>query len=212
VSSIFAFEGEMTCLEIARGHDGFFRGNPEPVVVVAAYLAQASSLQLVGRTLHRFRATSPFPSEASVDRRPLPSGGVRVGTNYSPHWIVLAAALEEDGGKDVQRVFAAVEHHSRLSIWRADGADLEPMSLLSLPSTDSAWGYPREVDVFVDGQTLGNSCRSDKWIGAVCWTLTGAEGAGRSRFRLPFVSKDERNDWTAIAEISASRHGRAFPS
>ena len=200
----------MTCLEIARGHDGFLRGNPEPVLVVATYLAQAQSLQLVGRTLHRFRATSPFPSDATVDNRLLPSGAVRVDTSHAPHWIVLVAALEEDGGKDVQRVFGAVEHHTRLTLWRADGADLEPMSLLGLPA-NTDWQYPREVDLFVDGQTLGATCRSDRWVGAVCWTLTGVEGAGRARFRLPFVSKDERNDWTAIAEISATRHARAFP-
>ena len=36
----------------------------------------------------------------------------------------------------------------------------------------------------------------------VCWTLHGHEGGQESRFRLPFLSEDRRNDWTAIVNIT----------
>jgi hypothetical protein len=202
--STFTFEGEIAMLEIARGHDGFLRGSPEPVLVFATYMLTEPVPQIVGRTLHRFRATKPFPSEALADKKLLPSCSVHIPDGRSLRWAALAIALEEDGGEDVQRVFGAVEHHQSLSVLTADPADVEPRTFASLPAAVE-WSLPREVDVLIDGQALSGTCHSDKWIGAVCWLLLPSERTRRTRFRLPFLAPNGRNDWTAVVEIGVTR-------
>jgi hypothetical protein len=204
MASTFTFEGEVATLEIARGHDGFLRGSPEPVLVFAVYMLTEPAPQIVGRTLHRFRATRPFPSDAHADKNALPGCAVHVPDGRPLRWAALAIALEEDGGEDVQRVFGAVEHHQRLTVLTCDPADIEPRTFASLP-VDPEWCQPREVDVLVDGRAMSSSCRSDKWIGAVCWLLQASERSRRTRFRLPFLAPNERNDWTAVVEIGVSR-------
>jgi hypothetical protein len=201
VPSTFTFHGQVTGLEIARGHDGFLRGNPEPVIIFAAYLVTAGGLQIVGRSLHRFRASKPFPSAAKVDTPELPACRILLHAGATARWAVLAIALEEDGGEDVQRLFGAVEHHKNLSVWPSGAIDVEPQSLASVPFTDE-WRLPREVDLLVDGLAASSSCRSDKWIGAVCWLMPGNETGMLAGYRLPFLAEDGRNDWTAIVAIS----------
>jgi hypothetical protein len=203
VSSTDTFEGEITTLEIARGHDGFLRGSPEPILIFATYLLAGPVLQVAGRTLHRFRATKPFPSNALADKKALPACSVRVPNGQSLRWAALAIALEEDGGEDVQRIFGAVEHHQRLSVLTPDPADVEPHTFASLPVAVE-WSLPREVDVLLDGMALSGTCRSDKWIGAVCWLMTAS---ARCRYRLPFLAPNERNDWTAVVEIAVTHRG-----
>ena len=198
----FAFSGDVACLEIARGHDGFLRGNPEPVVIFATYLVSGGDAHVVGRSLHRFRANSPFPSAAAADQTALPSCCADLGEAVAPDWTVLALGLEEDGGKDVQRLFGAVEHHKSLSLWLPDSGEVEPVSLGGLPITNE-WDVPREVQLLVEGSEVGDTCRSDKWIGAVCWRVHGREAARRCRFRLPFLAEDRKNDWTLIVDISS---------
>ncbi len=196
----FTFLGDMKCLEIARGHDGFLRGDPEPVVVVAVYLINAPYVQVVGRSLHRFEARSPFPSTATPKERALPSCSIELAEGL-PRWIVLAVGLEDDGGEDVQRVFGALEHHRMLSVWASDDDEVEPHALASIPAKPE-WLAPRPVQVLSEGQPFAATCRSDKWIGAVCWMLEGRERGQHSLFRIPFLSEDRRNDWTAIVDIT----------
>jgi hypothetical protein len=197
----FTFCGRMACLEIARGHDGFFGAKPEPVLIFAAYLIDGSTTYVVGRTLHRFEVTRPFPSEARSDQTALPMCTVTVPSEAAPKWVALAIALEQDGGDDIQRLFGAVEHHRALSVWAPETSDIEPMPLNALPETDS-WNVPREVELSVQGCSASAGCPSDKWVGAVCWWMRGRDGGRRSRFRLPFLAADGRNDWTAIVEIT----------
>lgn len=190
----------MKCLEIARGHDGFLRGDPEPVVVVAAYLVNPPYVQVVGRSLHRFEVHSPFPSTATSKEQALPSCSIELAGGL-PRWAVLAVGLEDDGGQDVQRVFGALEHTQMLSLWAPDDQEVEPLSLASIP-TKPEWVSPRPVQLLFEGQPFAATCRSDKWIGAVCWMIEGREVGARSLFRLPFLSEDRRNDWTAIVDIT----------
>jgi hypothetical protein len=199
--SELSFFGDVACLEIARGHDGFLRGDPEPVLILAVYLVDGVATRLIGRSLHRFRAHSPFPSQATVDRPALPSCSVRPREHGSLRWVVLAIALEEDGCRDVQRMFGAVEHHRTLSVWVPDSAEPDPVSVATLAETN-ALSAPREVDLLVDGHSAAATCTSDKWIGSVCWWLEGRGSGLRSRFRLPFLSADGRNDWTAIVDVA----------
>jgi hypothetical protein len=197
----FPFSGQLLSLEIARGHDGFLRGSPEPVLLVGAYLVVEASVYVVGRTLHRFVVKTPFPSEATADRAALPSCAVELGTAGSAKWVVLAIALEQDGGEDVQRLFGAIEHHDSISVWAPESGDIEPVTLGALPET-AEWATPRPVHVSLGGRSAADGCSSDKWIGAVIFWLRGHRAPQSGRFRLPFLAADGRNDWTAIAEIS----------
>jgi hypothetical protein len=167
-------------------------------LIFAAYLLTGLAPQIVGRTLHRFRATKPFPSEALADQVALPSCAISLPSGAA-RWAALAIALEEDGGEDVQRLFGVVEHHQRLAVWTPD-SDVEPLTINSLPLKDE-WSLPREIGLLIDGHAASATCRSDKWIGAVCWLMPGNVTVSCSRFRLPFVAEDQRNDWTAIVEI-----------
>jgi hypothetical protein len=196
----FTFYGRLTVLEIARGHDGFLRGKPEPVVIVAVYLVDGEAAYVVGRTLHRFKATDPFPSEARSEQTALPMSTVTVPQVTAPKWVIVGIALEQDGGDDVQRLFGAVERYRALTVWTPDTCDVEPMSVWSLPETED-WNVPRAVELSVEGAVASTACTSDKWIGAVCWWIRARDGR-KWRFRLPFLAADGRNDWTAIVDIT----------
>jgi hypothetical protein len=197
---LFTLQGKIETLEIARGHDGFLRGDPEPVVIFAAYLA-GTVPQVIGRTLHRFRAHSPFPSHASADRRVLPACGVHLPARSQPRWVMLAVALEEDGGEDVQRIFGALERHATVSVWAPEASDPDPVPVTSIP-VQADWFLPRPVEVLLEGAHAGRSCQSDKWVGAVCWAMTGAPSPALVRYRLPFLAEDRRNDWTAVIDVA----------
>jgi hypothetical protein len=200
----FRFHGRVDKLEIARGHDGLLRGPPDPVLAIAIYVGDPSTFRLLGRSLHRFHPRGSFPATVAPDTELLPSGAIDVSTSF--RYVAVAVALEEDGGVDVQRIYGALEHHRMLSVWAPDRAEPEPFSLVTLPDT-AAWTVPAEVDLVIDGVSASSSCASDKFIGAVCWTMqpraevpTSAYRA--SVYRLPFLSADRRNDWTALVAIA----------
>ena len=193
--SEYGFEGELHSLEVARGYDGILGGRPKPVVIVALYLRYANTLQTIGRTLHRFAVKKDFPSVAKCSEIVLPTCGVAVPN--PPQFIALAIALEEDGGKDVQRLFSAVEDHRNLLVWKTDSAEADPLSLLDLPGT-AEWARPSPVQLLVDQSTASTNCRSDKWVGASCWSMLGCVPPSCVAFRATFRSADRRNDWTGL--------------
>jgi len=195
----FSFAGEIQGLEVARGYDGFLRGDPEPVVVVAVLVVSGESVQLAGRSLHRFRAEGPFPGVATTTHRKLAPCTLHLDAGF-PTWLVLAAALEVDGGVDVQRIFGAMERHAALSLWASDLREFEARPLAALAG-DPEWATPRAVQLLSDGEAFGPSCQSDKWIGAASWSIPGSSYPVSRRFRAPFLSEDRRNDWTAIVDF-----------
>ncbi len=193
-----SFQGKLVELEIARGHDGFLRGPPDPVLLVAAYACVGSEIAVIGRTLHRFRPRPPFPGVSAPDVVALPSAAV--GTDSALQYVIVAVALEEDGGRDVQRLYGALEHHRKLAVWATDHHEVDPAPLAGLVGT--GWSTPLAVELHFDGQAVSGTCASDKWIGAVAWALRPREPAQSSRYRLPFLAPDRRNDWTAIVDIA----------
>ena len=186
-------------LEVARGHDGFFRGNPEPTVICALFVVSGETVQLAGRSLHRFRAKRPFPGVATPDNGSLPACTLHLETGF-PHWVMLAAALEDDGGGDIQRAFGAVERHDTLSVWASDLREFEARPLAALP-TQPDWLSPRASQLLSDGEAFGPSCTTDKWVGAACWCMEASESTMSRRHRVPFLSEDRLNDWTALVDV-----------
>ncbi|HEX4515529.1 MAG TPA: hypothetical protein VH054_18410 [Polyangiaceae bacterium] len=189
------FRGSIDKLEIARGHDGFLRGGPDPVLIAAIYAATAKELRLVGRSLHKFESKTEFPTEVKPNLVELPS--VVVQSEERSRFLFLAIMLEEDGGKDVQRLYGAVEHQSMLSAWAMEQAEVDPAPLASI-AADAAFHAPTRVDLLLEGQPVVNTCKSDKWIGAVCCALPARQPEARSLYRFPFLAPNRKNDWTLI--------------
>ena len=192
------FHGKIERLEIASGHDGFLRGGPDPVLLVGVYITDGSSLRILGRSVHRFAARAPFPSNASADQSGLAVGVLEVSTSF--FYVGLAIAIEEDGGKDVQRLYGALEHHAKLTVWKADASEIEPLPLSSVARTPP-WYAPTPIELVVDGAPAAESCRSDKFIGAVCWAMPPRPDAPVSLYRLPFLAANRKNDWTAVLAV-----------
>ncbi|HEY1960473.1 MAG TPA: hypothetical protein VGH28_32910 [Polyangiaceae bacterium] len=191
------FRGLVEKLEIARGHDGLFRGGPDPVLLVGVYGAFGGVARLLGRTLHRFPSKTDFPTEVTPDRADLPAVLVESG---ELHFVVLAIALEEDGGGDVQRIFGTLDHPEVIAIWSTDRSDVEPFAVGAFPH-DVAHAVPNAIEIVIDGQTASNACKSDKWIGARAWSLEARAPATSSLYRAPFLAPNRKNDWTAVLTI-----------
>jgi hypothetical protein len=188
----------MNYLEVARGHDGMLRGMPEPAVIVAVYACIGPQVMVIGRTLHRFEPKGPFPCSAVSGVVSLPEGAV---TTMAPvHYVILAVALEEDGKEDTQRLFGALEHHRRLALWAVDHQEIEPRSIAAVGGP--AFPTPQTVELFFDNLPIPASCKSDKWVGAVAWSVPSQGVLSESLYRLPFLSPDGRNDWTAVVSIT----------
>lgn len=191
------FRGIVEKLEVARGHDGFLRGGPDPVLLVGVYGVSGGASRLLGRTLHRFPSETKFPTELAPDRAELPAVLVE---GPEMRFVVLAVALEEDGDLDVQRIFGALDHPELLSIWSTDRSEVDPLALGAFPN-DAAHATPSPIELVIDGQTASSACKSDKWIGARAWSLETRTPAAPSMYRAPFLAADRKNDWTAILSV-----------
>jgi hypothetical protein len=192
------FRGAIEKLEIARGHDGFLRGGPDPVLIAAIYAATPKEIRLVGRSLHKFESKKEFPTEVKPDKVELPS--VVIQAEQLTRFLFLAIMLEEDGGKDVQRLYGAVEHQSMLSAWAIEQPDVDPAPFGTVATTPSFQSATR-VDLLLEGQPVSSTCTSDKWIGAVCCVHLARFPAARSLYRFPFLAPNRKNDWTLIVTV-----------
>jgi hypothetical protein len=114
-------------------------------------------------------------------------------------FVVLLAALEEDGGEDIQRVYGALESSTSLHLWSHDHAVAEPTTL-SLLGEQGAWGMPRRCELEDDTGPFSSSCKSDKWVGASAWVTKGSHPRLDLRFHVR--SEDRRNDWTVLLNAS----------
>lgn len=199
------FSFEIYSLDIARGHDGFLRGDPEPVVLAAVYVLDGTDVRTMDKALYRFTAQSPFPSTAPPQSSLAISAQIH---HQKPIWFaVLAIALERDAGGDVQRMYGALDHHEGLSLYRPEGDELAPIHVAELVDRREAWRYPQKTQLLVDGSYASAGCSDDEWVGSVAWVMSGrtppfsTRRQTRSEFRLHFRAADERNDWTALARV-----------
>ena len=192
------FQASVTELEIACGFDGLLRGKPEPVVIVAAYMLDGQTTRTLGRALYRFAPETPFPSSCFPV---MPTHiGVQVQHSAPISFAVVACALEEDGGEDVQSVYGALEHHRQLEVWPTADSSPTPLHVAELYDTPAEWRYPRRVNLMVEGRDIATACRSDKWVGCAAWAFQGSPQQ-KAEFRAPFQSPCKRNDWVALVRI-----------
>jgi len=179
---------ELRQLELAKGHDGFLRGSPEPVLLVGAYLLEEDRVRVLDRSICRVATPNRFPCSVAPKEPELIARWIDY--KRPARVALLLLALEEDGGGDVERIYAALERHADIAVWPWDEPVPAPRALHELDL-----GQLR-VNVMVEGIDLNQSCASDEWVDAAAIVLQSRSPQVLTR-RVHLVSPDRRNDWTA---------------
>lgn len=185
-------------LEIVRGYDGLFRGVPEPIVLLAAFLLDGESVRPLGRQLIRFAIPqNRFP--CTVANLSIEALGAKSRAGQQAKILLLMLALEEDSGEDILRIYTHLAEAKHWRIWRLEDPVPSPMAVMELGAMPlPTLPYLCSVGVVDDGHELRDICKDDTLVGAGLVML----GTGRweDEFRIRFLSADERNDWTARVE------------
>jgi hypothetical protein len=186
----------LDAVELARGHDGFLRGKPEPALIFAVWSVGPSSARLLGRALRRLVVRRPFPCTSIPDEIEL----LRAASSPGDDRIaVLAAALEVDDGTDLGRIFAALGDEDAVVMWSDDAPAPEPHGLAEAARQRDPARPPGPVRLLCARADVEDSCRGDQWVGASF--LVRPIGAGVTEDRLRVLSRDQRNDWTACLRL-----------
>ncbi len=134
-------------LTIAKGHDGLFRGSPEPTLLVGVFLTDEGPrpARTIARGIWRFQSPSSYPSEVATKG----DGKVKAELVVARpgHVAVLAVAVEEDAGSDIRDIFAAMEDAARFERWRCDDKIPTP---LELPELTDQFAQPCSVHLQLD--------------------------------------------------------------
>jgi hypothetical protein len=179
---------ELSGLEMASGHDGFCRGKPDPAILVGAFfVATAETPRVIplGRVLVRFVPRGKLPLSVSPPLKSVLKA--RASGSDGDRLVLLAIALEEDAGSDVERVYASLADGALLRVWQTAASEPSPASLGEL------------VQVIAERDDLRDLCTADEFVGA--GIVVTAPRRSEDAFRVRFVSGDARNDWTAIVVV-----------
>jgi hypothetical protein len=201
-------------LELARGHDGPLRGAPDPVLMMGVYSVARGPLtgpsapsvptgtvRLLDRRWLRVPVQNSFPCRVAVDDAAAPLVAVPSGHAVG----LLLVALEEDGGKDLQRIYGLLERPDGWVTWWSDAREPDPHGLaetfMHLAST-SAEAHGQSVRVLLDGLDPATTCKDDDYIGSYVAAMN-AVARGRWTARAHVVSRDGKNDWTALLSVES---------
>jgi hypothetical protein len=185
-------------LELARGYDGFLRGNPEPDLLVAAYRTNGPALaSLVGRLLVRAELKSELPCSL-----PLSQQEIRYDARFAvtERIVVLVFAVEEDSGKGVQALYAAFEIPEQLSLYNESEAMPVPRGLDEWARDEYLAPMAPPVEVLVSAGSAEQLACTDDYIAASAFSVS-TQARSDEVWRLPFVSRDARNDWTLVLRM-----------
>lgn len=174
------------------------RGTPEPLLLVGVYRIDGDAVALHGRFLYRFAQPGPFPAKVT----PLQNTSESVVVPRSPttRFAVLALALEQDSGRGVQGLYAALEHTESIVVWPKEQGSTMPIPLAELGETLTPVDTALSVELMFGDRDPSVALQGDDWIGA-CLFWTDVD-RGTAHYRLRFVANDERNDWTAVVRLS----------
>jgi hypothetical protein len=181
---------QLSLLEIARGYDGLFRGEPDPVLVFALFGA--------GRLLCREQIAFTKRGEAESTMVPAKPHLARIGLPLAYASLgLLCVAIEEDSGESVQSMYAAFERPVR--VWRPGDAMPQPQE-----PDDLEWlhagGLPQPVELVLDGAEWRAALHGDKLIAASLASF--APRRASHELRMPFCSPDGKNEWTARLSVA----------
>ena len=185
-------------LEVARGNDGFLRGKPEPALLVAVYRTDGEHpASLVGRLLLRAQVKSDMPCSVELGAHEL-RYDARFAT--AERLLVLVFSVEENAGEGVAALYASFEKPAQLLIYNAGESVPSPLSLEEWAKRECRAPAAHAIEVLRDGQALDKLAESDQFI-AACAFCVSAGARSNEDWRLPFVARDERNDWTLLARM-----------
>lgn len=182
-------------LEIAQGYDGVLCGKPEPALLIAAYrTCGAQTASLVGRLLVRAEVRRDAPCGVQLGQQEL---------RYSAHFgaaeriALLAFAVEEDSGVGVQALYAAFEKPEQVLLYDALESEPMPRALDEWARAACAAPAARAVEVLVGPASAEQLATDDDFVSAAAFSV-GTHTHCDDVWRLPFVSRDARNDWTLV--------------
>jgi len=185
-------------LEVTRGHDGFLRGKPEPVLLVAAYRTNGVlPASLVSRLLLRARIEQDMPCRVELAQREL-----RYDARFADEerLLLLVFAVEENGGEGVASLYAAFENPGQLLIYDASEAIPNPRTLEEWAKSECSAPCARPIEVLLAGSALAEVTDSDQFIAASAFSVF-AQARSDEAWRLPFLARDARNDWTLLLRM-----------
>lgn len=188
---------DIDAVRFLRGHDGFLRGKPEPLLLVGVYAVGDGRIRTAGTGQLTPVVSGPYPCvheppQRRVCAKKLPRGTTRV--------VVLALGLEVDSGQDARVVAGGLADAAGWVVRGADGAYAVPFSLSEL-SLLSPFCPPRggmRVHARLEGVDLGELCQRDDWVGGAVLVLDPTR-PGTERWELVLRSEDGRNHWVAGA-------------
>ena len=188
----------LEALEIARGHDGFLRGKPEPALLIAAYRTNGLlPASLVGRQLVRARLRTEIPCSVGLEEREL-----RYDARFAvtERILVLVFAVEENSGEGLTALYAAFESPAQLLIYSASEPEPSPLALDDWAQKACSAPCACPVEVLFGGATLEKVTGSDQFIAASAFSVATQVRADEA-WRLPLVARDARNDWTLLMRM-----------
>ncbi|HET7544230.1 MAG TPA: hypothetical protein VFK05_30375 [Polyangiaceae bacterium] len=118
----------------------------------------------------------------------------------SERLLVLVLSLEENSGDDVAGLYAALENPGALLIYNASESVPTPLSLEEWATRECRAPLAQVVEVLRGGESLATTTHSDQFIAATAFNLPAQERSDEA-WRLPFVSRDGRNDWTLLVRM-----------
>jgi hypothetical protein len=117
--------------------------------------------------------------------------------------VVLALAVEEDSGRGLQALYAALQRSESIMVWASDSTVFIPLHLHELDAPALAPGLGHRVHLSLGEYDPATQIEDDGWVAAV--VLHAAPEVQQGLHRLHFCSGDGRNDWTAELEVVVQR-------
>lgn len=192
-------EIELEAFEIARAYDGPLRGAPEPCLLLGVFHVSAGRAVTVGRSLTRIEPPGDLPGRVELGRT-LVRASVLASSAEAPRmFVVLAIAVEADSGRDVQSLYASLEHPERLAIWDEAQPIPEPKAIAELGGLPaSAAPVAEPARVLHRDADLSSTLRRDDFVGSLVVRLSADPTLRPSEWRFQFCSPDGLNAWTAV--------------
>ena len=191
-------QANLESVQFDRGHDGFLRGKPEPVLLFAAYGVNAFGVGLLTFTRYILQVKKPFPTTVETDgvklfRAPVPDG--------TRSLILFALALEFDKGPDIISLTRGLEDPNAWGVWATDSPVSVPFTFPDLALL-KPFRPPAAMSSHVKylGKDIRTFCKKDDYVGAAV-ILIGAQRSSQDTWQMRFLSQDKKNDWTALVRL-----------
>ena len=190
---------QLTKVTFTKGHDGFLRGKPEPVLLAAALAAAHDRVELLARVQLPLRVTRSYPCTQTFPDPPPLLFEAKIAPEQ--RLALLVMALESDKGTDITRLLVGLDQPGDWTVRAGDSALAAPFQLAELallPHHQPPAAQP--VHLTWRDKDVSGQCEADDWIGA-CLVLPQGGRRLLQGWELRFLSANRRNDWTAAVRL-----------